>query len=83
MSDERLLSVVRRRPATPAGALVLLHGRGTDETDLAPLLDELDPQGRLVEVTLRGAPATRAEWLPLVRAGRAWAPGSRDLPRHL
>ena len=36
MSDERLLSVVRRRPATPAGALVLLHGRGTDETDLAP-----------------------------------------------
>ena len=53
MSDEPLLSVVRRRPATPAGALVLLHGRGTDETDLAPLLDELDPQGRLVGVTLR------------------------------
>ena len=53
MSDERLLSVVRRRPAAPAGALVLLHGRGTDETDLAPLLDELDPQGRLVGVTLR------------------------------
>jgi phospholipase/carboxylesterase len=37
----------------PAGALVLLHGRGTDETDLAPLLDELDPQQRLVGVTLR------------------------------
>jgi phospholipase/carboxylesterase len=53
MSDEQLLSVVRRPPATPAGALVLLHGRGTDETDLAPLLDELDPQRRLVGVTLR------------------------------
>jgi len=53
MSDERLLSLVRRRPATPSGALVLLHGRGTDQADLAPLLDELDPQGRLVGVTLR------------------------------
>ncbi len=53
MSDERLFSVVRRRPVRPAGALVLLHGRGTDETDLAPLLDELDPQRRLVGVTLR------------------------------
>ena len=53
MSDERLVSVVRRRPVRPAGALVLLHGRGTDETDLAPLLDELDPQRRLVGVTLR------------------------------
>lgn len=53
MSDEQLLSVVWRQPATPSGALVLLHGRGTDETDLAPLLDELDPQRRLVGVTLR------------------------------
>jgi phospholipase/carboxylesterase len=53
MSDEQLFSAVRRRPVRPAGALVLLHGRGTDETDLAPLLDELDPQRRLVGVTVR------------------------------
>lgn len=43
------------RPARgePAGAIVLLHGRGTDEFDLLPLLDELDPAGRLVGVTPR------------------------------
>ena len=41
------------RPARgePEGALVLLHGRGTDRFDLLPLLDELDPERRLVGVT--------------------------------
>jgi phospholipase/carboxylesterase len=38
---------------SPAGALVLLHGRGSDERDLVPLLDALDPDARLVGVTLR------------------------------
>ena len=35
------------RPAEgePAGLLVLFHGRGVDERDLFPLLDELDPRG--------------------------------------
>jgi phospholipase/carboxylesterase len=43
------------RPAagTPNGALVLLHGRGTDEFDLLPLLDALDPERRLVGLTPR------------------------------
>jgi phospholipase/carboxylesterase len=43
------------RPARhdPDGALVLLHGRGTDDFDLVPLLDELDPDRRLVGVTAR------------------------------
>jgi len=43
------------RPARgePDGALVLLHGRGTDQFDLLPLLDELDPERRLVGVTPR------------------------------
>ena len=43
------------RPAAgePAGAIVLLHGRGTNEFDLLPLLDELDPERRLVGVTPR------------------------------
>ena len=43
------------RPARrePQGALVLLHGRGTNQFDLLPLLDELDPERRLVGVTPR------------------------------
>ena len=36
---------------------MLLHGRGVDENDLFPLLDELDPERRLVGVTTR-APLT-------------------------
>jgi phospholipase/carboxylesterase len=45
----------RLRPARghPEGALVLLHGRGTDEDDLFPLLDQLDPDRRLAGVTPR------------------------------
>jgi phospholipase/carboxylesterase len=43
------------RPASgqPEGALVLLHGRGTNDFDLLPLLDALDPERRLVGVTPR------------------------------
>jgi phospholipase/carboxylesterase len=46
----------RLRPADgdPEGALVLFHGRATDENDLFPLLDELDPDRRLLGVTARG-----------------------------
>ena len=46
----------RLRPAEgdPAGALVLFHGRATDENDLFPLLDELDPERRLLGATARG-----------------------------
>lgn len=45
----------RLRPASgrPAGALVLLHGRGSDMHDLVPLLDDLDPERRLSGVTLQ------------------------------
>jgi phospholipase/carboxylesterase len=51
--------ICRVRPAAGAskGALVLLHGRGTDELDLAPLIDLLDPNAELVGVTAR-APLT-------------------------
>jgi len=47
---------VRERPAAgeAAGALVLLHGRGADENDLFPLLDELDPERHLHGYTPRG-----------------------------
>jgi phospholipase/carboxylesterase len=41
------------RSTAPEGALLLLHGRGTDELDLLPLLDGLDPDARLTGVTLR------------------------------
>lgn len=64
----------RIRPATgePSGALVLLHGRGTDESDLFGLLDLLDPEGRLVGVTPRGPlrlPPGGAHWYVVRRVG--------------
>jgi len=57
----------RSRPADgePAGALVLLHGRATDENDLYPILDVLDPARRLVGLTVRGP-------LSLPPGGRHW-----------
>jgi phospholipase/carboxylesterase len=64
----------RIRPAagTPEGALVLLHGRATDEHDLQPLADMLDPQRRLVAVTPRGPlslPPGGAHWYVVPRVG--------------
>jgi phospholipase/carboxylesterase len=46
----------RERPAAAGvdGLLVLHHGRGTNETDLLPLGDALDPERRLHIVTPRG-----------------------------
>lgn len=56
-----------RHPASgaPEGALVLLHGRGADEHDLYPLLDVLDPERRLLGVTVGGP-------LALPPGGRHW-----------
>jgi phospholipase/carboxylesterase len=61
---------VRERPAAgeARGALVLLHGRGADENDLFPLLDALDPEGRLHGYTPRGPlslPPGGAHWYVL------------------
>ncbi|HWG08966.1 MAG TPA: phospholipase [Solirubrobacteraceae bacterium] len=55
--------VFRERPAAgePSGLLVLHHGRGTDEHDLLPLADALDPERRLHVVTPR-APLTLPGW---------------------
>jgi phospholipase/carboxylesterase len=52
-----LVHRVREPAGEPQGALALLHGRGTDENDLFPLLDALDPERRLLGVT-PGAPLT-------------------------
>ncbi len=51
---DRLDHLTRHAAGAPHGALVLLHGRGTDERDLLPLADALDPERRLVAVTPRG-----------------------------
>ena len=56
----------------PEGALVLFHGRGADEHDLFPLLDLLDPDGRLLGVTPRGPlslPPGGAHWYAFYRVG--------------
>jgi len=62
-----------RPPAGPAeGALVLLHGRGADESDLFPLLDMLDPDRRLLGATPRGPLALApggAHWYRLAQVG--------------
>ena len=65
---------VRERPAAgeAAGALVLLHGRGADENDLFPLLDELDPERRLHGYTPRAPlalPPGGAHWYVLGEIG--------------
>jgi phospholipase/carboxylesterase len=65
----------RERPAAgaAAGLLVLHHGRGTDETDLLPLADALDPEGRLhvvaprAPLSLQGSPGFH--WYLVPRVG--------------
>ncbi len=68
-ADLSQLAFLERPPAAePAGALVLLHGRGADEYDLYPLLDALDPERRLLGVTPRGPlslPPGGAHWYQL------------------
>jgi phospholipase/carboxylesterase len=62
-----------RPPAGEAqGALVLFHGRATSEDDLFPLLDELDPDRRLLGVTPRGPltlPPGGAHWYAIREIG--------------
>lgn len=56
-----------RAPSTgsPAGAVILTHGRGADAGDLEPLLSILDPDRRLLGVFPRGP-------LSLPPGGRHW-----------
>jgi phospholipase/carboxylesterase len=51
--EHALVCLVRKAKAEPEGALVLFHGRGTDEHDLFPLLEILDPDRRLLGITPR------------------------------
>jgi phospholipase/carboxylesterase len=61
----QVTSVLREPASTPAGALVLTHGRGADADDLEPLLDLLDPDRRLLGIFPRGP-------LFLPPGGRHW-----------
>ena len=68
-----LVHLIREPRAEPEGALILLHGRGADERDLHPLLDYLDPDGRLVGVTpgapMTGVPPGGRHWYLVPRVG--------------
>jgi phospholipase/carboxylesterase len=80
---ERASITHRVRPAdgNPAGALVLMHGRGADELDLAPLLDLLDPDRRLVGLLPRGPlslPPGGAHWYVVREIGYPDAPTFLD-----
>jgi phospholipase/carboxylesterase len=62
----------RSAAGEPEGLLVLFHGRGTDEHDLFPLLDVLDPRHRLLGVTPRGPlslPPGGAHWYVVREVG--------------
>jgi phospholipase/carboxylesterase len=65
LSTTELVSRRRESVGEPAGALVLLHGRGADEHDLFPLLDIFDPERRLLGITPGGP-------LRLPPGGRHW-----------
>jgi phospholipase/carboxylesterase len=47
-------SILHTPQSTPAGALILTHGRGADPQDLEPLQDLLDPDLRLLGVFPHG-----------------------------
>ena len=61
-----LVHLIREAEGEPRGAIFLNHGRGTDEHDLYGLLDELDPERRLLGVT-PGGPLT-----DVAPGGRHW-----------
>jgi phospholipase/carboxylesterase len=57
VSPQELVHRVREPAGDPEGALVLMHGRATDENDLFPILDFLDPDKRLLGIA-PGGPLT-------------------------
>lgn len=72
MTTEPLPYVERPAAGTPEGALILLHGRGADEYDLQPVLEALDPQRRLLGLTVGGPlflPPGGRHWYVVPRVG--------------
>ena len=71
-SVDDLVYELRPADGDPAGAIVLLHGRGTSERDLLPLLEVLDPDRRLVGALPRGPlelPPMGNHWYIVPRVG--------------
>jgi phospholipase/carboxylesterase len=69
---DRLAHMIRPAAGEPQGALVLMHGRGTSEQDLAGLLDVLDPERRFVGACPRGPlqlPPGGFHWYVVPRVG--------------
>jgi phospholipase/carboxylesterase len=68
-----MVHLIREAKGEPQGALILNHGRGADERDLYGLLDELDPEHRLLGVTpgapLTGVPPGGRHWYLVPRVG--------------
>ncbi len=70
--SEQLTHRIRPAQGDPAGALVLLHGRGADEHDLATLADALDPHRRLLALLPRAPlslPPGGAHWYRVMQIG--------------
>jgi phospholipase/carboxylesterase len=65
MDRGTVTAVIRESASTPAGAIILTHGRGADADDLEPLLDLVDPNRRFFAVLPRGP-------LRLPPGGRHW-----------
>ena len=65
MERSQVTALIRETATGPAGAIVLTHGRGADANDLQPLVDLLDPEGRLLGIFPRGP-------LVLPPGGRHW-----------
>jgi phospholipase/carboxylesterase len=65
--------LVREPAGEPEGALILNHGRATDERDLYDLLEVLDPDRRLLGITpgapLTGIPPGGRHWYVVPRVG--------------
>jgi phospholipase/carboxylesterase len=65
--------LVREPVGEPEGALILNHGRGTDERDLYDLLEVLDPDRRLLGITpggpLTNIPPGGRHWYVVPRVG--------------
>jgi phospholipase/carboxylesterase len=70
---EALQHLIREPAGEPEGALVLSHGRGTSEHDLFPLIDELDPDRRLLGIApgapITGIPPGGKHWYIVERVG--------------
>jgi phospholipase/carboxylesterase len=84
------MSVLHPPLSTPAGAIVLTHGRGADPHDLEPLLELLDPDRRLLGIFPRGPlhlPPGGQHWYVVRQVGSpdrdTFLPTFEELAAHL